>query len=82
MSVQPCGTPAGMMMMSPTFTFRFTTSAPAIVPLHDGPFSTLVTSLSGGGLGVVLGAVGALLAARRMHIPEMLSWKAIVLPAG
>src|SRR5213083_3031910 len=46
MSVQPCGTPAGMMMMSPFFTARFTTSAPAIVPLHDGPFRIFVTSLS------------------------------------
>src|ERR1700736_5257117 len=47
MSVHPCGTPAGMMMTSPAFTTLLTTSAPAIIPLHDGPFSTFVTSLSG-----------------------------------
>src|SRR2546429_63360 len=48
MSVHPCGTPAGMMMMSPVFTTFLTTSAPTAGPLHDGPFRTLVTSLSGG----------------------------------
>ena len=35
MSVHPCGTPAGMMMTSPAFTTLLTTSAPAIIPLHD-----------------------------------------------
>ena len=33
--------------MSPTLTGLRTASAPAMVPLQDGPFSTLVTSLSG-----------------------------------
>ena len=37
-------------MMSPVLTTFFTTSPPTAVPLHDGPFSTLVTSLSGGDL--------------------------------
>src|SRR5262245_22158367 len=50
MSVQPCGTVAGMMTMSPGLTTRLTTSSPAITPLHDGPFNTLVTSLSGADL--------------------------------
>jgi hypothetical protein len=35
-----------MMMMSPTFTTLVTTS-PTIAPLHDGPFSVVVTSASG-----------------------------------
>ena len=57
MSVHPCGTPAGMMMMSPVFTTLRTRSAPTAVPLHDGPFSTLVTSLSGGGTLVTGGRI-------------------------
>jgi hypothetical protein len=36
-----------MMMMSPVFTTFLTTSAPTIIPLHDGPLSSLVTALSG-----------------------------------
>ena len=35
-------------MMSPVFTTFFTTSAPTVIPLHDGPLSTFVTSLSAG----------------------------------
>src|SRR4029453_8677954 len=50
MSVHPCGTPAGMMMMSPVLTARLTMSDPAMRPLHDGPFSSLVTALSGADL--------------------------------
>lgn len=46
MSVQPCGTPAGTMMMSPVLTTRRTTS-PTIAPLHDGPFRIVVTGLPG-----------------------------------
>ena len=53
MSDQPCGTPAGMMMMSPVLTTFFTTSAPVVVPLQDGPLRILVTSLSGGDLPAV-----------------------------
>ncbi len=37
-------------MMSPTLTTRLTTSSPTIEPLHDGPFNTLVTWLSGADL--------------------------------
>ena len=44
---QPCGTPAGMMTMSPVLTRRFTTSLPPMRPLHDGPFSVVVTSAVG-----------------------------------
>jgi hypothetical protein len=50
MSIQPCGTIAGMMMMSPVLTTFLTMSAPTAIPLHDGPLSTLVTSPSGGDL--------------------------------
>ena len=41
MSVHPCGTVAGMMMMSPVLTTFLTMSAPYDVPLHDGPFSSV-----------------------------------------
>ena len=37
-------------MMSPVFTTRWTTSAPAMSPLHDGPFSSRVTAASGADL--------------------------------
>ncbi len=37
-------------MMSPVLTTRETTPGPAIAPLHDGPFSTVVTGLSGADL--------------------------------
>src|SRR3954468_23552396 len=47
MSDHPCGTPAGMMMMSPTFTCFLTTSLPIMKPLQDGPFKIFVTSASG-----------------------------------
>src|SRR5262249_20053142 len=50
MSVHPCGTPAGMMTMSPVLTTFLTTSAPAMMPLHEGPFSTFVTSAVGADL--------------------------------
>ena len=47
MFTQPCTVFGGMMMMSPTFTSRITTSGPITGPLHDGPLSSRVTAESG-----------------------------------
>src|SRR5579862_1947168 len=45
MAENPCGTPSGMTIMSPTLMSRVV--YPTMTPLQEGPFRVVVTSLSG-----------------------------------